>query len=176
MRRLPSRAAQHLVVEAADMRCPWCGHPDDKVVDSRPADQGAAIRRRRECLRCHRRYTTFERAEELIRIVTKRDGSREPYDRDKMVSGIRKALVNRPVEPSKVAAMTDRIESKLRRLGSEVTAQQIGTEVLSELKKLDQVAYIRFASVYKDFQEPTDFERELGQLPAKKQTAKSRTR
>ena len=158
------------------MRCPWCGHPDDKVVDSRPADQGAAIRRRRECLKCGRRYTTFERAEEVVQIVVKRDGTREPYVREKMVSGIRKALVNRRVEPSKVAAMTDRIESRLRRLGTEVSAQQIGLEVLSELRKVDQVAYIRFASVYKDFQEPTDFERELGQLLTKKQTAKSRGR
>jgi transcriptional repressor NrdR len=155
------------------MRCPWCSHAEDKVVDSRPAEQGAAIRRRRECLRCGRRYTTFERVEEVVQVVTKRDGSREPYDREKMVSGIRKALVNRPVEPAQVAAMTDRIESKLRRLGTEVAAQQIGVEVLSELRRLDQVAYIRFASVYKDFQELTDFERELGQLVTKKQTAKT---
>lgn len=158
------------------MRCPWCTHAEDKVVDSRPAEQGAAIRRRRQCLKCGRRYTTFERVEELVQVVTKRDGSREPYDREKMVSGIRKALVNRPVEPAQVRAMTERIEAKLRRLGSEVTAQQIGLEVLAELRKLDHVAYIRFASVYKDFQEITDFERELGQLLTKKQTAKSRTR
>ena len=158
------------------MRCPWCAHPDDKVVDSRPAERGAAIRRRRECLKCGRRYTTFERVEELVQVVTKRDGTREPYDREKMVAGIRKALVNRPVEPARVAAMTERIESKLRRLGSEVSAQQIGLEVLAELRKLDHVAYIRFASVYKDFQELTDFERELGQLLTKKQTAKSRGR
>jgi transcriptional repressor NrdR len=108
--------------------------------------------------------------------VTKRDGTREPYVRDKMVAGIRKALVNRPVGQAQVAALTDRIESKLRRLGSEVTAQQIGLEVLAELKRLDHVAYIRFASVYKDFQGLPDFERELGQLLTKKQTAKTRTR
>lgn len=167
---------QHLVVGAFFMRCPWCAHPDDKVVDSRPADQGAAIRRRRECLKCGRRFTTFERVEEVVQIVTKRDGTREPYVRDKMVAGIRKALVNRPVGQAQVAALTDRIESKLRRLGSEVTAQQIGLEVLAELRRLDHVAYIRFASVYKDFQGLPDFERELGQLLTKKQTAKTRTR
>ncbi len=158
------------------MRCPWCGHADDRVVDSRPADRGAAIRRRRECLSCGRRYTTFERIEDVGLSVRKRDGSREPYEREKVVAGIRKAIVNRPVTPEQVAVAADRIEARLRRKGPDVTSQQVGLEVLAELRKLDQVAYIRFASVYKDFQQLTDFERELGQLLQKKESAKTRGR
>ena len=158
------------------MRCPWCGHEDDRVVDSRPAEQGAAIRRRREYRSCARRYTTFERIEELGLMVVKRDGSKEPWDRDKMVAGIRKAVVNRPVSEDQIANVADRIEGRLRRKGPEVTSQQVGVEVLQHLQKLDQVAYIRFASVYKDFQEATDFQRELGALLQKKVPAKPRAR
>jgi transcriptional repressor NrdR len=158
------------------MRCPWCGHEDDKVVDSRPAEQGAAIRRRRQCRSCGRRYTTFERIEEVGLVVLKRDGTKEPWDRDKMVAGIRKAIVNRPVSPEQVAQVADRIEGRLRRKGPIVTSQQVGLEVLQHLQRLDQVAYMRFASVYKDFQELTDFERELGGLAAKKEPAKARRR
>ena len=156
------------------MRCPWCGHEDDKVVDSRPADRGSAIRRRRECLSCGRRYTTFERIEDVGLSVIKRDGSREPYQRAKIVSGVRKAIVNRPVTEEQVAVAADRVETRLRRTGPDVTSQQVGVEVLGELRKLDQVAYMRFASVYKDFQKLTDFERELGTLVQKKESAKSR--
>lgn len=158
------------------MRCPWCDREDDKVVDSRPADQGVAVRRRRECRSCGRRYTTFERIEELGLMVVKRDGSKEPWDREKMVDGIRKAIVNRPVTAEQVALVGERIESRLRRKGPEVTSQQVGVEVLQHLQKLDQVAYMRFASVYKDFQEVTDFERELGVLLPKKEPAKPRGR
>lgn len=158
------------------MRCPWCGHEDDKVVDSRPAEQGAAIRRRRQCLSCGRRYTTFERIEEVGLMVLKRDGTKEPWDRDKMVAGIRKAIVNRPVTAEQVAQVADRIEGRLRRKGPVVTSQQVGLEVLQHLQRLDQVAYMRFASVYKDFQELTDFQRELGGLLAKKEPAKARRR
>ena len=156
------------------MRCPWCGRDDDKVLDSRSADRGSAIRRRRECLVCARRYTTFERIEDVGLSVFKRDGSREPYERAKVVSGIRQAIANRPVTEEQVAAAADRIEARMRRKGPDVTSHQVGVEVLSELRKLDQVAYIRFASVYKDFQGATDFERELGQLLTKKEAAKSR--
>lgn len=145
-------------------------------MDSRPADQGTAVRRRRECLSCSRRYTTFERIEELGLMVVKRDGTKEPFDRDKMVAGIRKALVNRPVSGEMVAQIADRIEARLRRKGPQVTSQQVGLEVLQHLQKVDQVGYMRFASVYKDFQELTDFERELGVLLAKKEPAKPRTR
>jgi len=144
-------------------------------VDSRPADQGAAIRRRRQCLSCGRRYTTFERIEDVGLVVAKRDGSREPYLREKVVAGIRKAIVNRPVTEEQVAQLADRVEERLRRRGPDVTSQQVGLEVLSQLAKLDQVAYVRFASVYRDFQEITDFEREVGTLQ-KKAPAKPRNR
>jgi transcriptional repressor NrdR len=154
------------------MRCPWCHAEDDKVVDSRPADAGAAIRRRRECLTCARRYTTFERVEGVGLVVVKRDGAKDPFDRQKLASGIEKAIKNRPVSPEQVERIVDRVEERLRRKGPEVTSQQVGLEVLASLAKLDQVAYMRFASVYKDFQEITDFERELGVLLQKKAPAK----
>lgn len=156
------------------MRCPWCDHPADRVVDSRPAEKGAAIRRRRECLRCGRRFTTFERVEEVGLVVIKRDGSKEPFLREKVAAGVRKAIVNRPVTEEQVAALADEVEEALRRVGPEVTSQQVGLEVLSRLAELDQVAYMRFASVYKDFQELTDFERELGLLLQKREPAKRR--
>jgi transcriptional repressor NrdR len=139
-------------------------------VDSRSAERGEAIRRRRECLSCGRRFTTYERVEQLGLVVVKRDGTTEPYDREKMVVGIRKALVNRPVTEEEVTALVSKIEERLRRKGPEITSQQVGLEVLSNLQKLDQVAYVRFASVYKDFQEIGDFERELGLLLQKKET------
>jgi transcriptional repressor NrdR len=156
------------------MRCPWCNADDDRVVDSRPADTGEAIRRRRECNACGRRYTTFERVEDIGLVIVKRDGSTEPYDREKLEGGIRKAIKNRPVSPDQVAAMLARVEERLRRRGPQVGSQQIGVEVLAQLAKIDQVAYMRFASVYKDFQEIDDFERELGVLLQKKAPAKQR--
>ncbi len=146
------------------------------MVDSRPADHGAAIRRRRECLSCSRRFTTFERVEEVGLLIVKRDGTKEPYLRDKVVAGIRKAIVNRPVSERQVSEIVDRIEERLRRKGPEVPSRQVGLEVLSALQKLDAVAYMRFASVYKDFQEVTDFERELGLLLEKKEPSKHRSR
>ena len=150
------------------MRCPWCGHPDDKVVDSRAADGGAAIRRRRECLSCGRRFTTFERIETAGLSVVKRDGTKEPFDAAKVAAGIAKAIKNRPVSAEQVDRLVARVEEKLRRKGPMVTTQEVGLEVLSLLRKLDDVAYLRFASVYKDFQELTDFERELGLLLQKR--------
>jgi transcriptional repressor NrdR len=150
------------------MRCPWCGHPEDKVVDSRSADGGSAIRRRRECLRCARRYTTFERHEELVITVVKRDGRKEPFDRAKVAAGLMKAVKNRPVSEEQVAEVAERVEESLRGRGPIVTTQEVGLEVLERLQQLDEVAYLRFASVYKDFQELTDFERELGILLQKR--------
>lgn len=144
-------------------------------MDSRSADQGEAIRRRRECLSCGRRFTTFERIEDVGLVVVKRDGTREPYERAKLLAGIRKAIVNRPITEHQVARLVDRVEERLRRRGPEVTSQQVGLEVLSHLVRLDQVAYMRFASVYKDFQGITDFERELGVLLQKKEPAKRRS-
>jgi transcriptional repressor NrdR len=156
------------------MRCPWCKAEDDRVVDSRPAEGGATIRRRRECSACGRRYTTFERVEELGLMIVKRDGSKDPFDRDKVADGIRKAVKNRPVSEEQIARVVDRVQDRLRRKGPVITSQQVGLEVLASLAKLDQVAYIRFASVYKDFQEINDFERELGVLLQKKEPAKRR--
>lgn len=157
------------------MRCPWCGHMEDRVVDSRPAEGGDAIRRRRQCLSCGRRFTSYERVEHAALTVVKRDGTREPWIRDKLVDGLRKALANRPVTSEQLDKVVSRIETRLRRKGPEVTSQQIGVEVLQNLQKLDQVAYLRFASVYKDFQEVGDFERELGLLLEKRAPAKRRT-
>ena len=151
------------------MHCQWCGGPVTKVVDSRPAEEGTAIRRRRECAKCGRRFTTFERAEGLRLAVIKRDGAREPYDRAKVVAGVVKAIKNRPVSPEEVERLASRVEEQLRRRGPEVTTQEVGLEVLSALRGVDEVAYMRFASVYKDFQEITDFERELGLLLQKKE-------
>jgi transcriptional repressor NrdR len=158
------------------VRCPWCAHEDDRVVDSRSVERGTAIRRRRECRSCRRRYTTFERVEDLGLTVIKRDGTKEPYVREKLVSGIEKSLANRPVTDEQVATVAGRVEARLRRKGPQVTSQDVGLEVLAELKKLDQVAYVRYASVYKDFQEISDFERELGMLLQKRSPAKPRAR
>ena len=157
------------------MRCPWCGHMEDRVVDSRPAEGGDAIRRRRQCLSCGRRFTSYERVEQAALIVVKRDGTREPWTRGKLIDGLRKALANRPVTSEQLDKVVSRIETRLRRKGPQVTSQQIGVEVLQNLQKLDQVAYVRFASVYKDFQEVGDFERELGLLLEKRAPAKRRT-
>jgi transcriptional repressor NrdR len=158
------------------MRCPWCSDPDDKVVDSRAAEGGASIRRRRECLGCGRRFTTFERVEEVTLMVVKRDGAKEPFHRDKVASGVMKAIKNRPVTAEQVGRLVERVEDKLRRRGPVVTTQEVGLEVLSLLGRLDDVAYLRFASVYKDFQELTDFERELGLLLQKREPVGSRRR
>jgi transcriptional repressor NrdR len=151
------------------MRCPWCGAPDTKVVDSRPAEEGVSVRRRRACESCGRRFTTFERAYGVGVRVIKRDGTKEPYEREKVMAGVDKAIKNRPVTEDQVAALARRVEDRLRRKGPEVTTQEVGLEVLSELRRLDEVAYVRFASVYKDFQELTDFEREVGLMLQKRQ-------
>lgn len=158
------------------MRCPWCGGPDTRVVDSRPAEDGTAIRRRRECASCGRRFTTFERGLGAFLRVIKRDGSKEPYDRQKVVDGVRKAIKNRPVTEEQVAGLADRVEETLRRSGPEVTTQELGLQVLAELRPIDEVAYLRFASVYKDFQEVTDFERELGLMLQKREPKRSSRR
>jgi transcriptional repressor NrdR len=138
-------------------------------VDSRAADGGASIRRRRECLRCRRRFTTYERLEDVGLVVVKRDGTREPFDRTKVESGVAKAIKNRPVSPEQVDRLAAKVEEKLRRRGPLVTSQEVGLETLASLRKLDDVAYLRYASVYKDFQELTDFERELGLLLQKRE-------
>ncbi|HEY7875848.1 MAG TPA: transcriptional regulator NrdR, partial [Actinomycetota bacterium] len=144
------------------MRCPYCEGEEDKVVDSRLAEEGRAIRRRRECLACTRRYTTFERAEEVPLLVVKRNGVEEPFDLDKVIEGIRRACKNRPVSAAEISALAEDVEEAMRAdTRRPVPTAEVGREVLERLRDLDEVAYLRFASVYKDFQELTDFEREL---------------
>jgi transcriptional repressor NrdR len=133
---------------------------DDKVVDSRSADDGAAIRRRRECLACGRRFTTYERLEEIPFVVVKRSGQREPFERAKIVAGLRAAAKNRPVSLADMEELAAEVEERLRLKDHEVTSQQVGLAVLDRLRTLDDVAYLRFASVYKGFSEALDFERE----------------
>jgi transcriptional repressor NrdR len=157
------------------MRCPWCRADDDRVVDSRPAEGGGAIRRRRVCQACGRRFTTYERIEDVGLLVTKRDGTTEPFDREKLEGGMRKALAGRPISPIQVEQMIERIEGRIRRKGPTVSSQLVGAEVLAALQKTDEVAYLRYASVYKDFQGTADFERELGLLLEKKEPAKRRS-
>ena len=146
------------------MRCPYCDTEEDKVVDSRLADDGRAIRRRRECLNCNRRYTTFERAEEVPLLVVKRSGDEEPFDRDKVIAGIKQATKNRPVSEAEIHELAEDVDDAMRAIGGRVATADIGRDVLERLRDLDEVAYLRFASVYKDFQELDDFERELGRL------------
>jgi len=146
------------------VRCPWCQSLDDKVVDSRLAEDGAAIRRRRECLSCNRRYTTYERLEEAPLWVLKRGGGREPFDRAKVVAGVRAATKNRPVTEDQLEELAVQVEEALRGEGAELTSEQIGRAVLERLRELDEVAYLRFASVYKGFEDVGDFEREVGLL------------
>jgi transcriptional repressor NrdR len=147
---------------------------DDKVVDSRAAEDGAAIRRRRECLDCGQRFTTYERVEEMSLVVVKRSGEREPFARSKIVAGVGAASKNRPVSEGQMEALAADIEETLRLLRPEVTSEEVGVAVLDRLRALDEVAYLRFASVYKDFSGATDFEREAGLL--KKSTDPKRRR
>ena len=146
------------------VRCPWCQSLEDKVVDSRLAEDGVAIRRRRECLSCNRRFTTYERLEEAPLWVVKRGGLREPFDRAKVVAGVRAATKNRPVSEEELEEIAQQVEEALRGEGIEVTSQQIGVTVLERLRDVDDVAYLRFASVYKGFEDLGDFQREVGLL------------
>lgn len=146
------------------VRCPWCAADDDRVVDSRLTDEGAAIRRRRECLGCGRRFTTFERVDEQPLWVVKRSGQREPFDRSKLIAGVQAACKNRPVTPEMLQELAQRVEEALRGVSPEPTSQQVGVAVLDQLKTLDDVAYLRFASVYKGFEDAGDFAREAGLL------------
>jgi transcriptional repressor NrdR len=148
------------------VRCPGCAHIDDRVIDSRQADDGAAIRRRRECLACGRRFTTFERLEEAPLVVVKRSGSGQPFARAKVVAGMRAAAKNRPVGDDQLEAVAAEIEDEARLRGPQISSAEVGRMVLDRLRRLDEVAYLRFASVYKVFEEPGDFQRELGLLTA----------
>jgi transcriptional repressor NrdR len=150
------------------MHCPFCGHPESRVIDSRTAEDGRAIRRRRECENCGQRFNTFERVEEVPLLIEKRSGTQELFVREKLVSGLRKACANRPVSEESLEKLADDVIEAARTDGGNVIrSSDIGREVLERLRSLDEVAYLRFASVYKDFQELTDFERELGLLQKK---------
>ena len=147
------------------MRCPSCGHLESKVVDSRPSEDGSSIRRRRECLECRHRFTTYERLGENPLLVTKSDGSSETYDRNKLLRGVTVACAKRPISPDQITNLIDSIEADLRSMPrSELTSKDLGTKVLERLEKLDDVAYVRFASVYKDFQNIEEFASALEEL------------
>lgn len=143
------------------MRCPACAHLDDKVVDSRQSDDGEAVRRRRECLACGARFTTFERLELVPMLVLKRSGDRVPFDQKKITEGISAAAKGRPIEDDVIEQAAASIAEELRLLGSELTSEQVGFAVLEHLREIDHVAYMRFASVYKGFDDAADFQREI---------------
>jgi transcriptional repressor NrdR len=146
------------------VRCPFCSSDDDKVVDSRPADDSAAVRRRRECLGCGRRFTTYERVEELPLVVVKRSGVKDPFDAEKLRAGIERAVAGSAIDPAAVDALVAEIEERARASGPEVPSVVIGLAVLERLRNLDPVSYMRFASVYKGFEDLGDFEREVVEL------------
>ena len=140
------------------MRCPKCGHLEDRVIDSRSTKEGRAIRRRRECIGCGHRYTTYEYVENASVAVVKRDGKREPYSREKVIAGISRACEKRPISLSQIEEIVDRLEGELQRQApGEVASQLIGQIVMEELQGLDEVAYVRFASVYRHFKDVNEF-------------------
>jgi len=145
------------------VRCPYCRENDDKVVDSRVAEDAAAIRRRRECLACGRRFTTYERVDNAPLVVTKRSGTTEPFDAAKVRSGLEAAGTGR-LDDATMDEIVAAIEEELRAIGGEIPSERVGMAVLEHLKALDHVAYLRFASVYKGFEDLADFEREVGEL------------
>jgi transcriptional repressor NrdR len=151
------------------MRCPHCGARETRVVDSRDLDDSATIRRRRECTACTTRFTTYERIEAARLVVVKRDGSRQEFDREKLASGLRKALTRRPVPDNAAEAAADEIEAELRSQGAtEVDSSLVGTLAMEKLRELDQIAYIRFASVYQSFDDLEDLKREVDNLFAER--------
>ena len=151
------------------MKCPFCLHDEDKVIDSRSSNEGKSVRRRRECTKCKKRFTTYEYVEEVPLMVIKKDGRRESFDRNKIISGILKACEKRPVSMEKVEAVVDRVEKELQKsFDKEVKAQVVGELVMEYLHKLDEVAYVRFASVYRQFKDINHFMKELKDLLSKR--------
>jgi len=147
------------------MRCPFCHQAENRVIDSRESHEGSVIRRRRECEKCQHRFTTYERVEELAPLVVKKDGRREAFDREKVMAGLKKACEKRPVSMAQMDAVTSGIERKLSGLGEkEVGSKVIGEAIMEALSQLDQVAYVRFASVYRSFKDITEFMAELKDL------------
>ena len=149
------------------MKCPYCGYSESKVIDSRPTDEGERIRRRRECLNCAKRFTTYEVIETVPVVVVKKDKSREAFDRNKLLNGLLRACEKRPVSIDTLDNMIDEIETTLQNsLDREVSSEKIGQLVMEKLKKIDEVAYVRFASVYRQFKDINTFMRELNKLLA----------
>ena len=147
------------------MKCPYCAHLGDKVVDSRESKEGEVIRRRRECLGCGRRFTSYERIDEIPYMVIKKDGSRERFERQKLVAGLLKACEKRPVSMASIEKIADRVEGALQdKPEKEITTEEIGAFVMNELRRLDKVAYVRFASVYRHFRDINEFMSELKDL------------
>ena len=156
-----------------EVHCPSCSFDDTKVIDSRLSEEGGAIRRRRSCTQCGYRFTTYERLEEVALNVVKRGGGKQPFDRLKMMAGIQAAVKGRPVSDEMIMEIAERIEDALRLEGGDVTSNQVGHAVLEQLRLIDEVAYMRFASVYKNFDDAADFKRELALL--EKHASTSRT-
>ncbi len=147
------------------MKCPFCANPDSKVIDSRPDKGGLGIRRRRECEQCARRFTTHERVEDILPQVCKKDGRREPFDRMKIIAGIRKACEKRPISLEEIEQLVDRLESRLQESAEkEIPTSTIGEWIMKELHGMDEVAYVRFASVYRSFRDIGEFMQELQDL------------
>jgi len=147
------------------MKCPFCGHEDSKVIDSRESKKGISIRRRRECISCARRFTTYEKIEEIPYMIVKKDGSRQLFDRQKLLRGLLKACEKRPIPVTKFEEIVEEIESRLQeRPEKEMKASEIGQMVMDRLKDLDKVAYVRFASVYREFRDVMEFKQELETL------------
>ena len=147
------------------MNCPFCGHKEDKVIDSRESKEGDVVRRRRQCLGCERRFTTYERSDEIPYMVVKKDGRREKFDRQKVLNGLLKACEKRPVAMAKLAEVVDAVEGRLAdNPDREISTTQIGEMLMEHLKNLDKIAYVRFASVYRDFQDVEAFLNELKNL------------
>jgi len=147
------------------MNCPFCSHYETKVVDSRPTDEGQAIRRRRECLNCKKRFTTYEKIEEIPLIVVKKDGNREPYNRNKIINGLIRACEKRPVSMQKIEVIVDDIEKQLyNTMEKEISTKLIGELIMNSLKNVDEIAYVRFASVYRQFKDINTFMEELKKM------------
>ncbi len=157
------------------MKCPFCAEVENKVIDSRLSNQGAVIRRRRECLGCQRRFTTYERVEEILPMVVKKDGRRESFDRQKVLEGLKLACQKRPVGADQLEAVVDGIERRLQEMGEkEVPSSVIGEAVMRELARLDEVAYVRFASVYRSFKDLGEFMSELKELISERKSARKK--
>jgi transcriptional repressor NrdR len=156
-----------------EVHCPSCSFDDTKVIDSRLSEEGGAIRRRRSCTQCGYRFTTYERLEEVALNVVKRGGGKQPFDRLKMMAGIQAAVKGRPVGDEMIMEIAERIEDELRLEGGDVTSNQVGHAVLEQLRLIDEVSYMRFASVYKNFDDAADFKRELALLEKHASTSRA---